>query len=110
MLDLLLHCATKNAIESKHKIIRDLFLRIQSDDTDFSEIIAAKQAICISNDLYDNDTCSAHELAEQFTCSTTPGTLYAIVPKDVVTARDTLIAKRKLKLRLESKSTSVAPL
>ena len=56
----------KNDIESKHKVIRDVFLRTKSNNADFFEIVAAQQAIRLSNDLCGNDTCSAHELAKCF--------------------------------------------
>ena len=84
-------------------------MRIQSNNADFCEIVAAQQAIRISNDLYGNDTCSAHELAKSFTRPIVPGILPKIIPKDLLTVRETLMAKRKLNLILKSKSTSLTP-
>ena len=83
-------------------------MRIKSNNSGFGEILAAQQAIRISNDLYGNDTCSAHELFKGFTRPVAPGTLPKIIPKDIVTTRQTLMAKRKLNLILKSKLTSVA--
>ena len=40
----------KNVIESNYRVIRDIF-RIKSNDDEFSETLAAQQAIRISNDL-----------------------------------------------------------
>ena len=99
----------KNVIESKHKIIRDILLRIAANNEAISDIIGAQQAIRISNDLYGNDTCSAHELSKRFTRPIVPGTLPKIVPQDLLIARETLMAKRKLNLILKSKSRMVAP-
>ena len=41
-------------------------MRIKSNSSGFGENLAAQQAICISNALYGNDTCSAHELVKVF--------------------------------------------
>ena len=56
----------KNVLESKHKIIRDIFIRLESESDPSSEAMRAQQAIRISNDLYGNDVCSAYELAKGF--------------------------------------------
>ena len=93
----------KNFIESKHNVIRDIFLRIKSFNTDFSEIMTVQQAFRISNDLCGCDTCSEDELAKGFTRPITPGTLPKLVPKEIATARETMMAKRKLDLILKSK-------
>ena len=103
-------CHNKNVIESKHKVIKDIFLRTKSTNADLCETLAVQQAIHISNDLCGNDTCFAHELAKDFTRAIVPDILPKIVPKDLVTARKTLIAKRKFNLTLSSKSTSVTPI
>ena len=62
--------------------------------------------MCISNGLYISDVCSAFEFAQDFTIPIKPGTEPKFVPDDVINARDTLIAKRKLNLILRSKLTS----
>ena len=92
----------KNVIESKHKIIGDIFLRITSKNDGLSDIIGAQQVIRISNDLYGDDTCCAHELAKGFTPPIVSGSLPKIVPKDLVTGRETLMAKRNLNLIFKS--------
>ena len=97
----------KNVTESKHEVIRDIFLRVKSNNDYFCQIVAALQAICISNHLYGINTCSAHQLAKKFTHPIVPGILPKIVLKDLVTARETLMTKRNLNLILKSKSTSV---
>lgn len=55
----------KNLIASKHRVIRDVFIRLKgsSNDTTINrERLLVQQAMRISNDLYGNDACSAHEL------------------------------------------------
>ena len=99
----------KDVIESKHKIIRDIFLHIKTSLPEFSETLAAQQAIRISNDLYGNDVCSSHELAKGFTRPIESGSLPKIIAKDVEKAREIPIAKRKLNLIVKSKSTTVTP-
>ena len=42
----------KNVIESKNKVVRDIFLCTKSSNSDFSEIMAAQKADRISNYLY----------------------------------------------------------
>ncbi len=56
----------KNVLESKQKIIRDIFIRLESESDPSSEAMRAEQTIRISNDLYGNDVCSACELAKGF--------------------------------------------
>ena len=73
----------KNVIESKHKIIRDIFLRIKTSLPECSETLAAKQAIRTSNDLYGNYVCSSHELAKGFTRPIESGSLPKFIPRDV---------------------------
>ncbi len=53
----------KNVLESKHKVIRDILLRLENGSDDVGESLRAQQSIRISNDLYGNSVCSAHELA-----------------------------------------------
>lgn len=57
----------KNVIESKHRIIRDIFIRLRSDNEENTKVntkLLVQQAIRISNDLYGNNHASAHELAK----------------------------------------------
>ena len=99
----------KNVLDSKHKMIREILLRIISGNESVSEIIAAQQAIRISNDLYGNNICSSHELAKGFTRPIECGNLSKIIPPDLIRAREVLKAKRKLNLILKSKSTEEIP-
>ena len=57
----------KSVIESKYKVIKDIFFRIKTDLLGFSETLAALQAIRVSDELFGNDVCSSHEVAKGFT-------------------------------------------
>jgi len=100
----------KNVIESKHRIIRDIFLRLKvtNEERDLpSKIpILIQQALRISNDLYGNDAMSATELAKGYTRPIRNGETPVLVPEEIQTAHDVLIAKRKLNLILRSKATT----
>jgi len=100
----------KNAIESKHRIIRDIFIRIKAANDEkiepLSVPILIQQALRISNDLYGNDTMSATELAKGYTRPIGNGNAPKIVPDDIQAAHDQLMAKRKLNVILRSKATS----
>ena len=85
----------KNPMESKHKVIRDIFIRLKSANQDKSSSLLAQQAIRISNDLYGNDVVSAHELAKGYTRPVQSGSLFHL-PDAVSNAHDELIGKRKL--------------
>ena len=50
----------KNLLESKQKVIRDVFLRLNLDDSDVCDPLLAQQLIRISNDLYGNSVCSSY--------------------------------------------------
>ena len=102
---------SKNAIESKHNIIRTVFLRLKEADADaFNPILGAYKAVSISNDLYGNDTMSAFELAKGFSCPIAAKPNDTIVPNDISDARDQLKARRKLALILRSKAVNETPL
>jgi len=100
----------KNVIESKHRIIRDIFLRLKVSNEELSVPskipILIQQAIRISNDLYGNDTMSSTELAKGYSRPIRTGDKPVLVPEEIRTAHEVLIAKRKLNLILRSKSTS----
>ena len=99
----------KNVLESKHKVIRDVFLRLNSHNSDVGEALQAQQSIRISNDLYGNSVCSSLELAKGFTRPIECGSFPKTVPDDLIKAQETIMAKRKLNLILRSKATSEAP-
>ena len=97
----------KNVIESKHKIIRDIYLRIKHSNEDnnlSNDEVLVQQALKISNDLYGNDTCSAFELAKGYTRPVQPGMFPVYIPDELIEAREQIHAKRKLVLILRSKS------
>ena len=94
----------KNAIESKHRVIRDIYIRLQAADPDADSTLQALQAIRMSNDLYGNDVTSAHELAKGFTRPAVLG-YPSRLPPEILQAHDVLVAKRKLNAVLRSKAT-----
>lgn len=67
----------KNVLESKHRIIRDIFLRLtahaniaeeQSEETQAQvQHFLVQKATCISNDLYGKDVASANEPLKGYT-------------------------------------------
>ena len=102
----------KNVIESKHRIIRDIYLRLKhecNEENAIKERLIVQQALRISNDLYGSDVCSAQELAKGYTRPATVGSYPVIVPEDILQAHDNLLAKRKLTRILRSKTTSDIP-
>lgn len=60
----------KNVLESKHRVIRDIYLRLRADCTEYTKdknMLLVDKAFRISNDLYGNDMMSSHELAKGYT-------------------------------------------
>ena len=94
----------KNALESKHRVIRDVFLRLQQASPEIDARILVTQALRICNDLYGNDVASSYELAHNRTRPVVPGP-YVQIPEDVIEAHENLIAVRKLNAILRSKAT-----
>lgn len=92
------------AIESKHGIIRSVFLKLKDADPSESHNTLAIRAVTISNDLYGNDILSSFEQAKGFTKPVTGNSPNA-TPKDIIEAQEKLTAKRKLALILKSKAT-----
>ena len=81
----------KNILESKHRITRNVFLRLpsaaQACDSSPDTSVLVLQSIRISNDLYGNDVMSAHELAKGYTRPLVPG-CPTRVPDELQTAHD----------------------
>ena len=102
----------KNVLESKHKIIRDIFLRLLGDedisDDNVNGPVLVQMALRISNDLYGNDITSANELPKGYTRPIQPGKFPKEIPSEIRSAREKLMAKRKLTLIMRSKATSDA--
>lgn len=92
-----------NAIESKHRLIRDIFLRLCAENNNVNQKVLAFQSVRISNDLYGNDIASAHELAKGYTrpidCC-----LPFHLPDSVRDGHEDIIAVRKINKILKSKS------
>ncbi len=91
----------KNVIESKHRVIRDIYIRLKAvkdpiDDVDAWLMI--QEALRISNDLYGNDVISARELAKGYTRPIYSGMPPFEIPTEILNAHNTLLAKRKLTL------------
>lgn len=93
-----------NAIESKHGIIRSIFLKLTNAHPDLPKDLLAQRAVSISNDLYGNDTMSAFELAKGYT-KPIDGQNVHKVPDEILDAQLRLAARRKLALILKSKAT-----
>lgn len=56
----------KNAIESKHGIIRSIFILLMEDSSNLSCELKALRAVSISNDLYGNHLVSSFEIAKGY--------------------------------------------
>jgi len=102
----------KNVLESKHKILRNIYLRLKDQvDVDSaskistcSDCVLVQRTFRVSNDLYGSDTMSAHELAKGYTRPIGITAHPTYLPSELREAHDKLIAKRKLTLILRSKS------
>lgn len=87
-----------NVLESKHRIIRDVYLRLKHANGSKPHPVLVVEAIRISNDLYGNDVMSAHELAKRYTRPLSADQLLFQIPEEIVSANEKLLAKRKLTL------------
>ena len=83
----------KNVLESKHKVVHDIFLRLKLDDSDVREPLLAQQSIRISNYLYGNSVCSSYELEKGLRRPVESGSLPKPVPEGVFKARETIVAQ-----------------
>ena len=93
----------KNVLDSKYRVIRDVYLCLESAQPDQDKSLPVQQALRISNDLHGNDVASSHELAKGYTrplASKPPVPL----PSDVGAAHQELTKKRKLNAILRSKA------
>ena len=96
---------SKNSIESKHNIIRSIYLRLMHEaGANQNSRLTAYKAVSISNDLYGNDTMSAFEMEKGFTKPLDNNPERNVIPDDVLEAHDALQARRKLLLILKSKA------
>ena len=101
-------------LESKHRVIRDVFLRLKearSDDSQkWMDALDVQQAIRVSNDLYGSEVLSAQELAKGYSRPIEAGAKPKLLSLDIVDAYQTLFAKRKLTLILRSKTIEETPI
>lgn len=95
-------------LESKHNIIRSIFLRLS--DAGNNHKIAAMKAVNVSNDLYGNEILSSFELARGFNKPFQSSSQLKVIPNDLVTAQEQLQAKCKLTLILRSIATTELPI
>lgn len=73
-------CHLKNVLESKHGVIRAIYLRLTSADTNLATQLALQQVVFISNKLYAFHLFSASRLANGF--SMTHVTATCALPAD----------------------------
>ena len=75
---------SKNNIESKHRVIRSIYLKLKhAAGPEHDAVKASYKAVSISNDLYGNDTMSAFELAKGFTKPLDSAKSHAEIPEDI---------------------------
>lgn len=102
----------KYVVESKHKVIRDIYLRLKDEyqpKNEQEEMMIIQAALRISNNLYGNDICSVKELAKGYTRSVENGSLPVKIPDVISEAYKNLIASRKLKSILKYKAVQEVP-
>ena len=91
---------SRNAIESKHRAIRSIYLRLKEDKSLSIEACAVK-AVSISNDLYGSSIMSSFELAKGY--SKPIGDHPVQISDDIVKAYEDIQARRKLARIIKSK-------
>lgn len=91
-------------LESKHGIIRSIFLRLIDASPSIARTLAELQAMRISNDLYGSSTPSAFEMARDFIRPLHGSPV--MLPDELFLAQSELHAKRKLTRILQSKSVA----
>ncbi|CAN8074685.1 unnamed protein product [Agarophyton chilense] len=97
----------KNVIESNHRIIRDIYLRLKHSNSTMDILnpsLLVQQSLYISNELNGNNLMSAHELAKGYTRPLVSSTSLDTIPEDIVHAQKALHVRHKLSLILRSKS------
>lgn len=99
---------SKNVLESKHRILRDIYLRLKSENPSTNPHLNVARMFRISNDLYGNDVASATELAKGYTRPLCHLPVQGI-PQDILDAQNELQAKRKLNNILRSNAVVDKP-
>lgn len=103
----------KNVLESKHNVIRDIYLRLkpeQQPSTEVEEKRLVQCALRISKDLYGIDLCSSKELTKGYTRPISAGSFPKSFPSDILKAHDDLVPAMKLNRILNSKSVQNLPI
>lgn len=94
-------------LESKHRIIRDVFERLKTsiphDDRACISALNSRRALRISNDLYGNEVLSVYELEKGHPRSIEVEKSPELLTQDLFAANGTLLAKLKLTFMLRSK-------
>lgn len=90
--------------ESRHGVIRSIFLRLRNADPDSRAALLVIQALRISNDLYENDVVYSLKLAKEFTCPVLNNSEFQSIPDEIVRAHVNTYAKRRLNRILRSYS------
>ena len=98
----LLH--SKNPLESKHGVIRRIFLKLQTAEPGTDIALLALRWATISNHQYCNDAMSSFELATGFT-KPVDSNCVSDMPEDIIGAHQLLQATYKLALMLKTTST-----
>lgn len=99
---------SKNVLESKHRVLRDIYLRLKSEVEDEDPRLLVAKMFRVSNELYGNNFAPSHELAKGYTRPVVQGGIH-ILPSSIIHAQERLSAKRKLNLILSSKSIKELP-
>lgn len=96
----------KNVLESKHRVLLDIYTRIKENNSDTvcTDQMMIQQVFRVANNLYENDVVSAYELAKGYTLPLTGDRALLSVPTELIEAHNVLKAKRKLNLILRSKA------
>ena len=100
---------SKNVLESKHRVLRDIYLRMKDNAVNDDPRLLVAKMFRVSNDLYGNSVASSHELAKGYTRPIS-GNIRREIPLSIIEAQRTLAAKRKLNLILKSKSIQELPI
>lgn len=89
----------KLSIESKHRILREIFIRLRAALPDAPLPLLVARMFEASNKLYGNSVMSSHEYVKGFTKPLRPSSAPIRIPPDLRAAQDELIQR---KLRSES--------
>lgn len=92
---------SKNVLESKHRILRDIYIRLKSENSTVNPRLLVAKMFRDPNEPYGNILDSAHELAKVYKRPVN-NDFPSFLPHAIRKAQDELSAKRKLNLILSS--------